>query len=338
MLFRDLDTYEIEKLKRYRLPDWQVEFIKRTRHLMDETQKTNKEIVADIKGKYKYDILESSLSNYIAINKKPTTPPIEAIITLAKYFGVTTHYLLGQTEAKTLDNEGISKAIGLNNGAIEKLRTLKYLSDHIPPNTYKDYTLQFYEDDFTIVDDPTEGKKYAVKGAPSDWNLQQEMQRPPDNYYATLNALVCTDGFLELVSMLLFDSEAPTNEERMLDTHYEITDSVDFLKRVRHVRDVSPTIDVTDDTLLAYYVAEALRKMKTDLKDASKVREMEDITRQTVPNYKRTISHKERARLDALKKTYKRDGLEREVYTPNLPGISDKYWEIIEEEDNGKEK
>lgn len=54
-------------------------------------------------------------------------PDYETVCQLAKYFNVTTDYLLGASDCKSLDNDVIYKITGLSDNAIERIKQLNGL-------------------------------------------------------------------------------------------------------------------------------------------------------------------------------------------------------------------
>lgn len=102
--------------KRTFTPDsYYRDFPSRLRSLMEETGKTQQE-VADAVGKTRQTIA------YYASGS--ASPDWETIIKLAIFFNVTTDYLLGRTEAKTVVDPGIRAMIdylGLSEAAIQNL-------------------------------------------------------------------------------------------------------------------------------------------------------------------------------------------------------------------------
>lgn len=81
-------------------------------------------------------ITQSELSK--ALNVAKTTiasyeqginePGLSMLVKISQYFDVTTDYLIGLSEGRSVDNQEISQKIGINDEAINTLRQLKKLS------------------------------------------------------------------------------------------------------------------------------------------------------------------------------------------------------------------
>lgn len=86
------------------------------------TGKNHKEIALEI------GVSDGALSEWASDNK---TANIDGLVAVAKYFGVTSDYLLGLSEVKSrnLTTQSISKATGLSEEAIETLRTFSKRED-----------------------------------------------------------------------------------------------------------------------------------------------------------------------------------------------------------------
>ena len=69
-------------------------------------------------------VSKSSISKYL---NDEAEIRINNLVALAEYFGVTTDYLLGKSNCKTIENEEVSKATGLSDIAINWLREEKEL-------------------------------------------------------------------------------------------------------------------------------------------------------------------------------------------------------------------
>lgn len=67
--------------------------------------------------------LDLNINTLASYERNLREPKIDMIIKLARYFGVTTDYLLGVTEYKTASNDSISKQIPLSDKAINFLKS-----------------------------------------------------------------------------------------------------------------------------------------------------------------------------------------------------------------------
>ena len=78
------------------------------------------------------DISPSSISEYVGINKKKDklrTPKVDKLQKIAKHFGVSVDYLLGENECETPSEEKIHEITGLSGVAIQQLRTVNGLQN-----------------------------------------------------------------------------------------------------------------------------------------------------------------------------------------------------------------
>ena len=320
---RQLDPVEIPVIQfNLGLPDWQMTFIERMRLLMDRTGKTNKEIAADLNDlmykKYGSDksFSEASLSNYITIKKRPTVPSADALLAFSDYFGVTSDFLLGSSASAKVSHETITKAVGLGEGAISKLKALKALERALPSDVYKDYSLALYPDNFTIVKEPETGKKYAVTGKPEFFDLQEELKRAPDGYFRALDSIICCDDLIELIAQFLTPERPPKFEEKMLSDLKVVKPGGSYLKKVSHVRSVTPKQKEYEDVLLAGLITEKLRELKKVADSKEFKTKLDTMDFRHVPNYPTQVSQKETQRVKSLQLTYMKEGLPREEYKP----------------------
>lgn len=67
--------------------------------------------------------LDLNINTLASYERNLREPKIDMIIRLARYFGVTTDYLLGASEYETADNDSISKQIPLSDKAINFLKS-----------------------------------------------------------------------------------------------------------------------------------------------------------------------------------------------------------------------
>lgn len=83
-------------------------FGKRFKQLRLEKDFTQKELAEDFNSKYQYSFGTSAISQY-ENNKR--TPEIEALQDFAKYFNVTTDYLLGRSDNREEIDPGYFKSV-----------------------------------------------------------------------------------------------------------------------------------------------------------------------------------------------------------------------------------
>lgn len=78
-------------------------------------------------------ISPSVISDWIGLNKKKNhalrEPKIVGFYEIAKYFGVSVDYLLGENECETPNDEKIHEITGLSGVAIQNLKTFKNLQE-----------------------------------------------------------------------------------------------------------------------------------------------------------------------------------------------------------------
>ena len=78
------------------------------------------------------DISPSVISDYVGIRKKDSrlrTPKVDKLQKIAKYFGVSVDYLLGENECETPSDEKIHEITGLSGLAIQNLRAVNGLKN-----------------------------------------------------------------------------------------------------------------------------------------------------------------------------------------------------------------
>lgn len=66
--------------------------------------------------------LDLNINTLASYERNLREPKIDMIIRLARYFGVTTDYLLGMSEHKTAENEAISKIVPLSDAALDFIK------------------------------------------------------------------------------------------------------------------------------------------------------------------------------------------------------------------------
>jgi len=77
------------------------------------------------------DIVGVSQSTYNLYENGKREPNFETLIKIAKYFNVTTDYLLGASECRSAENDDINKRLGLSD---EALKSIKYTYDNSKSN------------------------------------------------------------------------------------------------------------------------------------------------------------------------------------------------------------
>lgn len=92
----------------------------RIKELRTEMHKSLRDVANDLNISY------SSLSKYERGDQQPS---YETLIRIANYFNVTTDYLMGITNSKSLENRNICDQLNLSDEAIQKLKQLPLVVD-----------------------------------------------------------------------------------------------------------------------------------------------------------------------------------------------------------------
>ena len=104
-----------------------ADFKNRLRELIKDSGKTQKEVAKEIEEKYGINLSSQALSNYV----NGREPSYDTLIAFAKFFNVSTDYLLGYSEVKRHSNSNINEQLGLSDKSIEILNSYKkYFKDH----------------------------------------------------------------------------------------------------------------------------------------------------------------------------------------------------------------
>lgn len=101
-------------------------WVRRIKHLMNERQVNQQELAKAC------DISPSVVSDYVGTRKKDSklrTPKVDKLQRIAKYFGVSVDYLLGEDECQTPGDEKIHEITGLSGLAIQQLRKVNDLQN-----------------------------------------------------------------------------------------------------------------------------------------------------------------------------------------------------------------
>lgn len=91
------------------------------------------------------NILQKTIADTIGVSQPTYTlyengkrePNFETLLKIAKYFNVTTDYLLGASECKSAENDDINKRLGLSDEAIKVLQELNAANLLFKDNTIK---------------------------------------------------------------------------------------------------------------------------------------------------------------------------------------------------------
>ena len=103
--------------------EYNAPFPTRFRNLCDEREKTRVELAEE------FNVSRQTITNW---QNGATVPDAISICEIAKFFGVTTDYILGLTEIKTLKNlnvREISDCTGLSEKAVQALKRLHNCND-----------------------------------------------------------------------------------------------------------------------------------------------------------------------------------------------------------------
>lgn len=99
-------------------------WVRRINELLQERRITQQEL-ADACG-----LAPSRISDWVGINKKKTDtfrePRIGGITKIARFFGVSVDYLLGEEECKVPSDEEIHKILGLSDTSIQRLKQMNH--------------------------------------------------------------------------------------------------------------------------------------------------------------------------------------------------------------------
>lgn len=103
--------------------EYNAPFPTRFRNLCDEGEKTRVELAEE------FNVTRQTITNW---QTGFTVPDAKNLRDIARYFGVTTDYILGLTEIKTLNNldvREISDCTGLSEKAVQALKRLHNCND-----------------------------------------------------------------------------------------------------------------------------------------------------------------------------------------------------------------
>lgn len=103
--------------------EYNAPFPKRFRNLCDEMEKTRVELAEE------FNVTRQTITNW---QNGFTVPDAKNLSDIARYFGVTTDYILGLTEIKTLNNLDVRKIsdwTGLSEKAVQALKRLHNCND-----------------------------------------------------------------------------------------------------------------------------------------------------------------------------------------------------------------
>lgn len=103
--------------------EYNAPFPTRFRNLCDEGEKTRVELAEE------FNVTRQTITNW---QTGFTVPDAKNLRDIARYFGVTTDYILGLTEIKTLNNldvREISDCTGLSEKAVQALKMLHNCND-----------------------------------------------------------------------------------------------------------------------------------------------------------------------------------------------------------------
>lgn len=103
--------------------EYNAPFPTRFRNLCDEREKTRVELAEE------FNVARQTITNW---QNGATVPDAKNLSDIARYFGVTTDYILGLTEIKTLNNldvREISDCTGLTEKAVQALKRLHNCND-----------------------------------------------------------------------------------------------------------------------------------------------------------------------------------------------------------------
>lgn len=111
-------------------------FARRLNNLIEEKKITN---VSNASAEVGLD--KETLGKYLV----GETFPGEIILKLAKYFNVSTSYLLGETDIRNADNKEIANRFGIDENTIMKLEEIKKINDEYK-NKYDDVLKEIFLD------------------------------------------------------------------------------------------------------------------------------------------------------------------------------------------------
>lgn len=111
-------------------------FARRLNNLIEEKNITN---VSNASTEIGLD--KETLGKYLV----GETFPGEKILKLAKYFNVSTSYLLGETDIRNADNKEIANRFGIDENTIMKLEEIKKINDEYK-NSYNDVLKEIFLD------------------------------------------------------------------------------------------------------------------------------------------------------------------------------------------------
>lgn len=179
-------------------------FAKKLRILFDERKVTQQTLVDYIEAETGKSPTRQTVSMWLHGN----SPDIKTIPIIAKFFGVTTDYLLTDTEVRTTDTDlsAICKFTGLSEKTIAHLRTLKDYADGISIKPFQAEEIrkciQWLDEELKDITDSEKIKAYEDWAESDIMDYKERSVNEAKHELRALNALLSFDDFPEFLHTL----------------------------------------------------------------------------------------------------------------------------------------